>query len=134
MKKLVVLWVLSVTAIACQNNSETTTATTDAEQKTLAAESEVPTFRGEFIMVAEGAVLKGPNFIYGVAINEKANELAKRVAAVKKEEFDMVPVIVRGTLAPNPAEGWEQILTITEIMDVSDKPAAADIKIEEKKS
>jgi hypothetical protein len=50
----------------------------------------------------------------------------------------MVPVVVRGTLSENPevaagGEGWEQLLTITEIIEVSDRTAEADIKIEEKK-
>jgi hypothetical protein len=65
-------------------------------------------------------------------------DLAAKVAPVKTEDFDMVPVKVKGTLGPNPlfektGEGWEQMLTITEIVEVGTAPAKADIKIEEKK-
>ncbi len=65
-----------------------------------------------------------------------AEELAKRVKPVKRDEFDMVPVVVKGTLKNKEEgeEGWNEILTITEIVSVSDTPSEADVKIEEKKS
>ena len=60
-------------------------------------------------------------------------ELADKVAPVKKDVFDMVPVIVRGTLAPGPQdiETWDEFLTIIDIVQVSAKPAKADVKIKE---
>jgi hypothetical protein len=46
----------------------------------------------------------------------------------------MVPVIVKGTVAEKAEdqEGWDEILTIMEIVSVSNTPSEADIKIEEK--
>jgi hypothetical protein len=47
----------------------------------------------------------------------------------------MVPVIVKGTISKKPEgqEGWDEILTINEIVKVSDTPSEADIKIDAKK-
>lgn len=92
------------------------------------------TYKGEFIYITDGAVLKGSNFIYGVKMDTMATILARQVEPAKLEEFDMVPVVVRGVVNPKPsgAEGWDEILTIKEIVAVSDTPAEADIKIEEK--
>ena len=50
----------------------------------------------------------------------------------------MVPVIITGVVSPNPKaeteEVWEEVITIKEILYVSDKPAKTQIEIEEKKS
>ena len=60
-------------------------------------------------------------------------KLAKQVAPVKNDEFDMVEVVVKGVVNPKPAgdDGWNEILTIKEIVSVSDKPSPADIRFEE---
>ena len=68
-----------------------------------------------------------------------AKELGERISSIKKEEYDMVPVVVIGEVQRNPAldegkEVWEQIITIKEIVSVGSAPAEADIKIEESKS
>lgn len=130
------LLLFSLTLVGCKNNSNEQTPENQINNDPVLADQGANTFKGEFIYIADGAVLKGTNFIYGVALNDKAEELAQRVAPVKKEDFDMVPVVVKGTLSKKPAgqEGWDEILTITEIVGVSDKPAEADIKIEDKKS
>ena len=62
-----------------------------------------------------------------------ASKLAEQVAPVKNDEFDMVEVVVKGVVTPKSEEddGWDEILTIKEIVSVSDKPSPADIKFEE---
>ena len=64
-----------------------------------------------------------------------ATELAKQVAPVKETEFDMVEVAVKGIITPKPEgqEGWDEILTIKEIVMVSKTPSKIDIKIEDSK-
>ncbi len=135
MKKSLLLLTLVLTTVlfSCKNSEEKTA--TQEETPTL-MEQDQAIYSGEFIYLADGAVLKGNNFIYGVALDEMAQELANKVAPVKKEEFDMVPVVVKGKLEKKKEgeEGWDEILTITEIITVSDTPAKADIKIEEKES
>lgn len=124
MKRIVLLFIVFATVTFSCKEKETERVSND------------PEYAGEFIYTADAAVLKGSNFIYGVALDEMAEELAKRVNPVKRDEFDMVPVVVKGTLKNKEEgeEGWNEILTITEIVSVSDTPSEADVKIEEKKS
>ena len=41
-----------------------------------------------------------------------ATELATQVAVHKNDEFDMVPVIIKGIISPKPegTEGWDEIV------------------------
>lgn len=131
MKKILFFLMLSATIISCKN-SEEISDNADLEMIDLA---NVKTYSGEFIYTADASVLKGNNFIYGVKINPVAEELAKKVSSVKEDDFDMVPVTVRGVVNPKPVntEGWDEVITIIEIVDVSNKPSEADIKLEETK-
>lgn len=94
------------------------------------------TYRGEFIFTPEASVFKGNSFVYGVEMNEVAKELGKRVEAIKQSNYDMVPVIVRGvvTKKSQDTEGWDEIISITEIIDVSDSPTKADVELKANKS
>lgn len=124
--------------VSCKDNAaqkETTSANSVSEE----TENNLPTYQGEFFYSAEGAVLKGNNFIYAVTLDDMAKKLGEQVAPIKNEDFDMVPVSVKGIVERNPAldEGkqvWEQIITIKEIISVSTTPAEVDIKIEDTKS
>ena len=124
MKKIIVLITLFVSLSACKNDQKTTLVTTE--------NSNLAVYKGEFIFTEGAAVLKGTDFIYGVVVDDKMKELADKVAPAKKDVYDMVPVIVTGTLAPGPQdiETWDEFLTI-DIVQVSAKPAKADVKIKE---
>ena len=76
---------------------------------------------GEFLVVADAAVIKGDNFIYGVKVDDKMKELADQVKKYKKDVFDMVPVKIEGVLTEKKsgAEGWDTIVTIKKIISVS---------------
>ncbi|MDA9307838.1 hypothetical protein N9Q24_01110 [Flavobacteriaceae bacterium] len=146
MKKIIVLITLFVSLSACKNDQKTTLVTTE--------NSNLAVYKGEFIFTETkteqgiiewftslftgikkqgAAVLKGSDFIYGVVVDDKMKELADKVAPAKKDVYDMVPVIVTGTLAPGPQdiETWDEFLTIIDIVQVSAKPAKADVKIKE---
>ncbi|PKA82774.1 hypothetical protein ATE92_0911 [Ulvibacter sp. MAR_2010_11] len=131
MKKIFLLFALSLVLFSCKNSEEKNSEDTASEVL-----GPVQVYRGEFIYMADAAVLKGSDFIYGVKMDDMAAKLGEQVKPVKKEEFDMVEVTVKGALSPKPQgqEGWDHILTITEIIKVSNTPAQADVKIEEKKS
>ncbi|MDX1463172.1 MAG: hypothetical protein R3359_08955 [Marinirhabdus sp.] len=136
MKKVALFLTLIVALAACKSeNKDAETGEENVDTEQVSEADDANRFRGEFIYIDDGAVLKGSNFIYGVALNEMAEELRKRVEPVKKDTYDMVPVIVKGTVAKKAvgAEGWDEIITITEIVNVSKTPAEADIKIEDKK-
>lgn len=125
MKKIIVLITLFIGLSACKNDQKSTLVTTE--------NSNLAVYKGEFIFTDGAAVLKGSDFIYGVVVDDKMRELADKVAPVKKDVYDMVAVIVTGTLAPGPQdiETWDEFLTIIDIVQVSPKPAQADVKIKE---
>ncbi len=134
MKKTTFLIFVLLATVACKDN-------TKKENKTVVKEQNNPivtntkTYRGEFIHLKDGSVLYGNKFIYGVVLNEKEADLAKRVSTIKKDSLDMVPVVVKGILNKKKPgeEGWDERLTITEIILVGNKPSSPDIKVESKK-
>lgn len=102
------------------------------EEVALETESEISgVLHGEYIYTPEAAVFTGKTFIYGVELNDLARELATRVDAVKKDDYDIVPVSIQGKITKKPegTEGWDEIITITQIISVSDTPIEADVKI-----
>lgn len=128
---LLTLFVLT----ACKNVEEKASNEVVSETKELSQPRDI-LWSGEYFYSEDGAVLKGKHFIYAVTLDAMAKQLADQVAPVKKEEFDMVPVVVKGVVGRNPAldegkEVWKEIITITEIVSVGDAPAEVDIKIEE---
>ena len=75
MKHLFIACLLLIGLSSCKNDVETTQ---DNTEETVV--DSIPTIKGEFIYIADAAVLKGDNFIYGVKIDAKAQELAERVS------------------------------------------------------
>jgi hypothetical protein len=130
MKKIVLLLMLTTVVFSCKNSEEKTTETTEIAAET---PENIKAYKGDFIDSEGALVLMGTNFIYGVKRNEMANQLSQQVAKVKKNDFDMVGVVVRGTISKNTDSDseWDEVITITEIMRVNDKPSEADIKFEE---
>lgn len=123
----------TILVTSCQDKSSK-----KVKQEGAVAENIGATIAGEYYYSQEGAVLKGGSFIYAVAMDDMAKELGDRVAEVKTDVYDMVPVMVRGTVSKNPAldqgqEVWEQMITIKEIVSVGDQPSKVDIKIQDQK-
>ena len=86
--------------------------------------------RGEYIYTDEAAVLYGNDFVYGVTLDEKAKELAQQVESYKREDFDMVPVILKAKVKDNPnEEGWDKIIEIKNIVKVSEPTSEPAIKV-----
>lgn len=139
MKNLaVVITILFSLVLASCKNSEETSVQEDATSPKL-MDSKYTLYSGEYFYSDDGAVLKGNSFIYAVTLDEMAKSLGEKIEPIKNEEYDMVPVMVKGVVEKNPAldEGkqvWEQIITIKEIVSIGNAPIEADIKIEESKS
>ncbi len=76
-----------------------------------------PQFYGEFLYLADAAVLNTGTEIYGVIVDEKMHELHDLCSSLKRDEYDMIPVYVKGKIEhKNPdEEGWEKRITITTI-------------------
>ena len=131
MRISILIIILGLVVISCKDQKPNDAEVISAEEQ---ISQDANTFQGEFIFSKEAAVLKGDDFIYGVALNDLAQDLAGQVAKVKTDEYDMVPVIVKGDLSSKPegTEGWDEILTISEIVHVSETPAAAGIQLKKK--
>ena len=132
MKKIIVITFLTIVSFSCKEEIKTSK---EKESKVALNSAEENLYRGDFIFLKDAAVLKGDNFIYGVSIDELSKQLAERVKEVKVSDFDMVPVAVKGKISQKQEgqEGWDEILTITEIVLVGNSPSKIDVKIEEKK-
>lgn len=132
MKKIILITLISIVSFSCKKDIATNQK---KESKIELDSSEEKVYRGDFIFLEDAAVLKGDKFIYGVTIDDLSKQLADKVKVVKSSDFDMVPVAVKGNVSQKPEgqEGWDEILTITEIVVVGSKPSKIDVKIEEKK-
>jgi hypothetical protein len=127
----------SLVLTSCKNSEESSVQEENTSPKLM--DSKYTLYSGEYFYSNDGAVLKGNSFIYAVTLDDLAKELGEKIEPIKKEEYDMVPVMVKGVVDRNPAldEGkqvWEKIITIKEIVSIGNNPAEADIKIEESKS
>ncbi len=76
--------------------------------------------KGDFIYIADAAVIKGDDFVYGVEIDSMLMELVKETEPFKNSNFDMVPVIIEGDLLlkEKNTEGWDTIVKLTKIISV----------------
>jgi len=136
MKKIILLLAFITTLYSCKNTEEKTISEDEVAPIETIADKKVVMFSGDFVYTADAAVIKGATFIYGVKLDSMATELANRVQPAKQSDYDMVPVVVSGEVNPKPEgqEGWDEILTIHEIITVGNKPAKIDLNIEEKKN
>ncbi|MCB0464226.1 MAG: hypothetical protein KDC78_00935 [Aequorivita sp.] len=130
MKKIILLLMLSVAFFSCKNSEEKNKETNET---TVESVGKIQTYKGDFINSDGALVLMGPNYIYGVKRDMLSEGLSKQVEAIKKNDYDMVGVIVKGIVSKNTDKEseWEEEITIKEIMRVDDKPAKIDIQLNE---
>ncbi|WP_298329534.1 hypothetical protein [uncultured Dokdonia sp.] len=121
MKKVVFLLIASLALVSCNQKSTEDSSSTSYE-----------VIEGEFIYLVDAAIIKGDSFIYGVALDDKMHELATIVKPLQRDEYDMVPVVIKGIINPKPTneEGWDFIVTIKEIVEVKAPTADTSIKLE----
>ncbi len=121
MKKIIFLLITSLALVSCNQKSSEDSSSTSYE-----------TIEGEFIYLEDAAIIKGDSFIHGVVIDEKMQELATIVKPLQRDEYDMVPVVIKGIINPKPTseEGWDYIVTIKEIVEVKAPTADTSIKLE----
>lgn len=111
MKKVALILITSLLLISCKEST---------------------TYEGEFIFLEDAAVLKGDSFIYGVQLDNKMQELATIVKPLQRDKFDMVPVVIKATIAAKKkgTEGWDSIITIKKIIEVKAPTSEDPIKLE----
>jgi hypothetical protein len=128
MKKLFGLLLLSSILISCQDEERK-----DLMDKPMAEKvpDSIQVLEGEFIFASDVAVIRGEDFVYGVILDSMATALSKKIAPLKSDDFEMIPVKVKAKILPNPArQGWEEVIEIREIMDVAGKEKVSDLKEE----
>lgn len=102
---------------AKDSNVENTESSTEENNKNSDGEK---VLIGDFIYSDEAAVINGKKFIYGVELDSMAEVLIEKVEPFKEDEYDMIPVAVKGKVKPNPNdEGWDEIVEITKIIKIS---------------
>ncbi len=96
------------------------------------AESNKNEIKGDFIYIADAAVIKGDDFIYGIEIDSILMELVKKTEPLKKGIFDMVPVVIEGDLhlKEKNTEGWDTIIKLTKIITVGPAKENQDNRVE----
>lgn len=127
-KSLLILTMIFLVFTACKNEAQQSKKSDNIEQQDSTNQTEelqknsdgTTVLIGDFIYTNEAAVINGKKFIYGVVLDSMAQELAKRVEPIKKDEYDMVPVVVKGKIKENPAkDGWDEVVEITKIINIS---------------
>lgn len=137
MKKLIVFFFSLTVILSCKNNAEQTSSESDAKvisaddaEKTSKQNDGLTLLKGDFLYMADAAVLQTHREVYGVVIDEKMHELNDKVSVYKKAVTDMVPVEIRGKIVPKPEdeEGWAFRVEIKEILKVTEpNPESSDV-------
>ncbi|WBL22533.1 MULTISPECIES: hypothetical protein [unclassified Zunongwangia] len=116
MKKILCIFLLALICIGCEEEPESTvekSTVIETEQDT------VPTLIGNFIYADEAALFRGEDFIYNVEIDSLSRSLAHQLKAYKTDDFEMIPVKVRGKIKQSPGQtGIRKNLELREIIAV----------------
>lgn len=87
----------------------------------------IQVLKGEFVYGKDAAVIRGENFVYGVTLDSMSNALSEKIAPLKSDDFEMIPVTVKAKILPNPArKGWEEVIEILEIVEVPEGAGTSD--------
>ena len=129
MKKFLLILSLAFMAFSCQDEGRQDLMNQPEAEK---VPDSIQTLTGEFIYAGDAAILRGSDFVYGVTIDSMSKVLAEQVQPFQKEEFDMVPVKVKGKIVPNPGqEGWDENIEIREIIEILESEKALEEQEEE---
>ena len=124
MKKLFGLLLISLILISCQDEERKDLMDTPQAEK---VPDSIQVLEGEFIYAADAAVIRGESFVYGVTLDSMSQVLSDKVAPLKSDAFEMIPVTVKAKIQPNPArEGWEEVIEILEIIEIPEAAKASD--------
>ena len=124
MKKTCILILIVLLAVSCKNETATTPETIvgeDGIEKTVKQNDGLTLLKGQFLYLADAAVLQTHREIYGVVIDEKMHELNEKAQPFKVEDYDWVNVEIRGKISRKPEgeEGWDFRIKIEEILNVT---------------
>ena len=131
MKKYKILILIALFSFSCdikQNNAEVEKVA-DIYHKIVSNEvdetknNDQIILSGDYVFYNNAAVLQTNKKVYGIIINEKVNELNQKLSSIKNDEYDFIPVILKGNLQNKneDEEGWPVKLEITEIVEIINK-------------
>jgi len=98
MKKLFGLLILSLVLFSCQD--EDRKELMDKPQTAKVPDS-IQVLEGEFVYSADAAVMRGENFVYGVTLDSMSQVLSDKIAPLKSDDFEMIPVTIKAQIKPN---------------------------------
>ena len=119
MKKYRILILIALFSFSCDKKQNKVVSNEVFETKN----NDLIILSGDYVFYNNAAVLQTNKNVYGIVINEKVNELNQRLTSIKKDEFDFIPVILKGKLQnkKEDEEGWSVKLEITEIVEIINK-------------
>lgn len=119
MKKYRILVLIALFSFSCDKKQNKVVSNEVVETKN----NDLIILSGDYVFYNNAAVLQTNKNVYGIVINEKVNELNQRLTSIKKDEFDFIPVILKGKLQnkKEDEEGWSVKLEITEIVEIITK-------------
>ena len=124
MKKLFGMLMLSLLSFSCQDEGR---GELMDQRKTEKVPDSIQLLEGEFIYSEEAAVMRGDDFVYGVTLDSMSRVLSERIAPLKSDDFEMIPVKVKAQIRPNPRQnGWEEMIEILEIVEVPESAKVSD--------
>jgi len=124
MKKLFGMLMLSLLSFSCQDEGR---GELMEQRKTEKVPDSIQLLEGEFIYSEEAAVMRGDDFVYGVTLDSMSRVLSERIAPLKSDDFEMIPVKVKAQIRPNPRQnGWEEMIEILEIVEVPESGKVSD--------
>lgn len=124
MKKLLVLLLVSVSFMACKNESKQEDINLeDNRAKSYNQNDGLITMKGEFLYdeAQKAAVFEMPNgTIYGVVVDDNMLALNEQVKPFKANEYTSVPVTIRVKRIENTDESilWDNVLEVKDILKV----------------
>lgn len=127
MRKIYFIFALGCLMLSCESKEKSTENKSEViKEGGITATKTVgdvhETFSGMFLFLeGENAAVfqaAGSN-MYGVVIDDKMHELNKECIRFKKNDHDMVPVVIRGIRKPNPKkDAWPEVIEVKEILSV----------------
>ena len=117
------LWIFVIVLIisACnQDQKKDDKKSDDLQEKIKKDSGNLQRVSGDFITVDTAAVIKSRSQIYGVVLDSMGQVLNQRSKKMQKEQYDMIPVIIKGKIINNDVENqWEKLIEVKEIIRVS---------------
>ncbi|WP_405200262.1 hypothetical protein [Christiangramia sp. LLG6405-1] len=117
MRRFFEIMIVAILLVSCQDDEQ---KELNPEPVTAKVQDSLEVLQGDYVYVADAAVLRGENFVYGVKQDSIAMQLSEKVSDLKSDDFEMIPVRVRAKITPNPTlKGWDEIIEIREILEIS---------------